>query len=49
MRQAVVSKWWKHFRDGEMNLKGQNRLFHYLPEACGKWSAACFQEVGGVL
>jgi hypothetical protein len=34
MRQAVVLKWWKHFGDGEMNVKGQNCLFHYLPEAC---------------
>jgi hypothetical protein len=30
-------------------MKGQNRLFHYPPEACGKWSAAHFREVGGVL
>jgi len=49
----VVFKCWKHFRDGEMNMKnephnsrGQNCLFH--PEACSKWSAAHFQEVDGV-
>jgi hypothetical protein len=39
MRRAAVLKWWKRFRDGEMNVKGQNRLFHYLLEACGKRSA----------
>jgi hypothetical protein len=49
IRQTVVFKWWKHFRDGETNMKGQNCLFHYPPEACGKWFAKCFQEVGGAL
>jgi hypothetical protein len=28
-------------------VKGQNRLFHYPREACGKRSAARFREVGG--
>jgi hypothetical protein len=46
MRRAVVFKWWKSFRDGS---RGQNRLFHYPPEACGKRSAALFREVGGGL
>jgi hypothetical protein len=43
MRRAAVFKWWK------MYLKGQNRLFHYPPEACGKRFAARFREVGGAL
>jgi hypothetical protein len=30
-------------------LRGQIRLFHYPPEACGKRSAARFREVGGAL
>jgi hypothetical protein len=30
-------------------MKGQNCLFHYPPEACGKQSAARFQEVDGAL
>jgi hypothetical protein len=30
-------------------LRGQNRLLHYPPEACGKRSAARFREVGGAL
>jgi hypothetical protein len=30
-------------------LRGQNRLFHYPPEACGKRSAARFREVDGAL
>jgi hypothetical protein len=47
VRRAAVCKWWKRFRDGETNVKGQNRLFHYPPEACGKQSAARFREVGG--
>jgi hypothetical protein len=34
MRPAAVCKWWKCFRDREMNMKGQNHLFHYPPEAC---------------
>jgi hypothetical protein len=49
MRRAAVFKWWKRFRDVKTNVKCQNRLFHYLPEACGKWSAARFREVGGAL
>jgi hypothetical protein len=49
MKRAAVFKWWKHFRDGETNVKGQNRLFHHPPEACGKRSAARFREVGGAL
>jgi hypothetical protein len=48
-RRAAVFKWWKRFRDGETNVKGQNRLFHYLPEACGKRSAAYFPEMDGAL
>jgi hypothetical protein len=28
---------------------GQNRLFYYTPEACGKRSAARFLEMGGAL
>jgi hypothetical protein len=27
----------------------ENSLFHYLPEACGKWSAARFWEMSAVL
>jgi hypothetical protein len=49
MKQAMVFKWWKCFRDGETHMKSQNRLFHYLPEACSKRSAAYFQEVDGAL
>jgi hypothetical protein len=49
MRQAAVFKRWKRFRGGETNVKGQNRLFHYPPEACGKRSAARFREVDGAL
>jgi hypothetical protein len=49
MRRAAVFKWRKRFRDREMNVKGQNRLFHYPTEACGKRSAARFREVGGAL
>jgi hypothetical protein len=49
MRRAAVLKWWKSFRDEEMNVKGQNRLFHYPPEACGKRFAARFREVDGTL
>jgi hypothetical protein len=47
MRRAAVFKWWKRFTDGETKVKGENRLFHYPPEACGKRSAARFREVGG--
>jgi hypothetical protein len=49
MRRAAVLRRGKHFRDGEMNVKGQNRLFHYRPEACGKRSAARFRGGGGAL
>jgi hypothetical protein len=49
MRRAAVFKWWKRFRDGETNVKDQNRLFHYPPEACGKRFAARFREVGRAL
>jgi hypothetical protein len=49
MRPAAVFKWWKRFKDGETNMKSQNRLFHYLPEACGKGSAAPFRDVAGAL
>jgi hypothetical protein len=49
MRRAAVFQWWKRFRDGKTNAKGQNRLFHYPPEACGKRSAARFREVSGAL
>jgi hypothetical protein len=56
MGQAAVFKYWKHFRDGETNVKdepcssrGQNHLFHFPPEACNKRSATHFQEVGGVV
>jgi hypothetical protein len=37
------------FPNMKRELRGQNRLFHYLPEACGKQSAARFREVGGAL
>jgi hypothetical protein len=30
-------------------LRGQNCLFHYPPEACGELSAARFREVSGAL
>jgi hypothetical protein len=49
LRQAANFKWWKCFSDGETNMKYQNRLFYYPPEACSKWPAARFQEVGEVL
>jgi hypothetical protein len=49
MRKAAVFKWWKRFKNGETNVKGQNRLFHYLPEAYGKRSEARFREVDGAL
>jgi hypothetical protein len=49
VRRAAVFKWWKRFRDGETNVKGQSRLFHYPPEACSKRFAARFREVGGAL
>jgi hypothetical protein len=46
MRRAAVFKRWKCFRDGETNVKGQNRLFLYPSEACGKQSAARFPRSG---
>jgi hypothetical protein len=46
---AAVFKWRKRLRDRETNVKFQNCLFHYPPEACSKRSAACFREVGGAL
>jgi hypothetical protein len=49
MKRAAVFQWWKRFGNGETNVKGQNRLFHYPPEACNKRSAERFQEVGGAL
>jgi hypothetical protein len=49
MRRAAVFKWWKRFRNGETNVEGQNRLFHYPPEACDKRSAARFRETDGAL
>jgi hypothetical protein len=42
MRRAAVFKWFKRFRD---RSRGQNRLFHYPPEACGKRSAVRFRRV----
>jgi hypothetical protein len=39
MRRVSVFKWRKRFRDGETNVKGQNLLFHYPSEACGKRSS----------
>jgi hypothetical protein len=49
MRRDAVFKWWKRFRDGETNVKCQNRLFHNPPEARGKHSVARFREMGGAL
>jgi hypothetical protein len=57
MRRAVVFQWWKCFIEIEkwtwkMNLIAAGlaqHVFHYPPEACGKWSAACFWEVSGAL
>jgi hypothetical protein len=37
------------FATMKRELRGQNRLFHYPPEACNKRSAARFREVGGAL
>jgi hypothetical protein len=37
------------FTTMKRELRGQNRLLHYPPEACGKRSAARFREVGGTL
>jgi hypothetical protein len=37
------------FRDGETNVKSQNRMFHYPPESCRIRSAARFREVGVAL
>jgi hypothetical protein len=41
-RRAAVFKWWKCFRRNFEVIKSKNCLFHYPPEACGKWSAAHF-------
>jgi hypothetical protein len=47
MRRAAIFKWQKRFRDGETNVKSQNRLFHYPPAANGlqhvfeKWMERC--------
>jgi hypothetical protein len=49
IRRVAVSKWLKRFRDGEMNVKGQIRLFHYPPKAYDERSAARSREVGGAL
>jgi hypothetical protein len=49
MRRSAVFKWQKRFRDVETDVKDQNRLFHYPPEACGKRSAARYRKVGGAL
>jgi hypothetical protein len=49
MGRAAVFKWWKRFRHGKTNMKGQNSQFHYPLEACGKRSTARFREVGGAL
>jgi hypothetical protein len=52
MRRAAVFKGWKRFRrifEVSKWSRGQNRLFHYPPEACGKRSAARFREVGEAL
>jgi hypothetical protein len=37
------------FTTMKRELRGQNRLFHYPPEACGKQCAVRFREVGGAL
>jgi hypothetical protein len=37
------------FRTMKRELRGQNRLFHYLLEACDKRSAARFRDGGGSL
>jgi hypothetical protein len=37
------------FSTMKMELRSENRLLHYPPEACGKRSAARFREVGGAL
>jgi hypothetical protein len=37
------------FSTMKRELRGQNRLFHYPTDACGKRSAARFPEVGGAL
>jgi hypothetical protein len=49
MRRTAVFKWWKRFREGEKNVKRQNRLFHYPPEVCGERYAARFRIVSGAL
>jgi hypothetical protein len=37
------------FSTTKLELRGQNRMFHYLPEACGKRFAVRFREVDGAL
>jgi hypothetical protein len=37
------------FSTMKREVVGQNRLFQYPPEACGKRSAARFREGGGAL
>jgi hypothetical protein len=37
------------FPSMKRELRGQNRLFHYPPEAYGERSTARFLEVGGAL
>jgi hypothetical protein len=44
---ALLGFW--AFQTMKRELQGQNRLFHYVPEACGKRSAARLREVGGAL
>jgi hypothetical protein len=34
MRQAAVCKWWKHFRDGEMNVKDEPRNDQEVKTTC---------------
>jgi hypothetical protein len=44
MRRTAVFKWWKRFIDGETNVKVQNRLFHYPPEASGNGLQKVFEK-----
>jgi hypothetical protein len=44
MRRAAVFKWWKRFRDGETNVKGQNLLkleANGLQHVFEKWVERC--------
>jgi hypothetical protein len=45
----LVSCDFRAFPTMKREIRGQNRLFHYPPEACGKRSAARFREVGEAL